>query len=859
MGYGLVTYRADRSTIIDGLTKGGVLRDIIFIPKMTQGNKTYADMSSVGNLTWMIVRGGGPDISADLNAGMVRLSWAYNLTTPQSDTTIFVFASNTIGQDQYGAIITNDAGESLADQGYPSPQHVGNQALNTTPDMAYQTPDGYTAVVHSTPVADLRAGANKIVLLALPDVGSNDTWYCLKKDFILRSEGATSVSIVVYTKAAMYNLPSVHIYALDQPIASGDGYALRLYDATNQLTFDSSSECLSGRAVITAGYPIYGQSTRSYPLGAMVTPGISIPYYQFSQQVSSDTTKVNRYIGVMKRVGAQLTSNTILDMQVASTSNAANDASLSGSSEGRYCTTADVSALSPRYTQVTTTTNLSSGPAITTQPNNYIGAGSTTFTVAASGTGPLTYQWYMNGTAIAGATGTSYNYTVSTNDNDTQFFCIVTNPISSARTRTAEVYYDNTSGPTITNVTYPTGNVPAGSTQTVNMTATGSPNPTCQIWLNNSVVAMDTGSASYQFSTTAGTTYNFEARATVQGNYLSHSTSNFFTVTTAQDNPVQITGFTGTTSVQSGNTATYTVNVSGQSPYYISWFKNGSGMGPPNAQFTGTSSSYSFTAASSDNGAKIHCIVSNYPQGNTFQYQAQSGDITLAVSDPQPTAPTPVFSQSPNNAGVYGGQNATFSCSVSNYTSLQWYKNYVAIAGATDTSCTIPTTTSDNGSNFTINVHAVNAPTGYTSSDNWSSNATLSVSAAPPANTFQSYNSFSGSDDGGNTRAASVAVYPDGHCDLMNDWANPIGGGDGSLYEIMATSSGYNSCNTSGFYGVDTWYTLSQGIGWGINPTGATGNISQCSLSFTIRLKSSLSTVCSGSATLRTQNGGTLA
>src|SRR5437870_13701918 len=49
-------------------------------------------------------------------------------------------------------------------------------------------------------------------------------------------------------------------------------------------------------------------------------------------------------------------------------------------------------------------------PTITTRPaNQTVTAGQTaTFTVVASGTAPLSYQWQKNGANIAGATSSSY-------------------------------------------------------------------------------------------------------------------------------------------------------------------------------------------------------------------------------------------------------------------------------------------------------------------------------------------------------------------------------------------------------------------------------------------------------------------
>src|SRR2546422_2254966 len=55
-------------------------------------------------------------------------------------------------------------------------------------------------------------------------------------------------------------------------------------------------------------------------------------------------------------------------------------------------------------------------PSITTQPTSQtVTAGqSATFSVAASGTAPLSYQWRKNGTAISGATSASYTTPATT-------------------------------------------------------------------------------------------------------------------------------------------------------------------------------------------------------------------------------------------------------------------------------------------------------------------------------------------------------------------------------------------------------------------------------------------------------------
>lgn len=79
-------------------------------------------------------------------------------------------------------------------------------------------------------------------------------------------------------------------------------------------------------------------------------------------------------------------------------------------------------------------------PSITIQPAaQSVSAGQqATFTVAATGTAPLTYQWYRNGAAIGGATSSSYTTpATTTSDNGAQFTVVVTNSAASITSNSA--------------------------------------------------------------------------------------------------------------------------------------------------------------------------------------------------------------------------------------------------------------------------------------------------------------------------------------------------------------------------------------------------------------------------------------
>jgi PQQ enzyme repeat/Immunoglobulin I-set domain len=92
------------------------------------------------------------------------------------------------------------------------------------------------------------------------------------------------------------------------------------------------------------------------------------------------------------------------------------------------------------YTPPPPMTPAAAAPTITTQPANVsVTIGNTaTFTVVASGTAPLTYQWQKSGTAIPGATASSYTTPATAiGDNGSTFGVMVNNSAGSVTSSTA--------------------------------------------------------------------------------------------------------------------------------------------------------------------------------------------------------------------------------------------------------------------------------------------------------------------------------------------------------------------------------------------------------------------------------------
>src|SRR6266550_4498781 len=101
-------------------------------------------------------------------------------------------------------------------------------------------------------------------------------------------------------------------------------------------------------------------------------------------------------------------------------------------------------------------------PSITTQPaSQTVTAGQTaTFTVVATGTAPLSYQWMKGGTTISGATSSSYTTPATTSaDNGSQFSNMVSNIAGSATSNAATLTVNPTQPVQITTTSLPSGQV----------------------------------------------------------------------------------------------------------------------------------------------------------------------------------------------------------------------------------------------------------------------------------------------------------------------------------------------------------------------------------------------------------------
>lgn len=180
------------------------------------------------------------------------------------------------------------------------------------------------------------------------------------------------------------------------------------------------------------------------------------------------------------------------------------------------------------------------------------------------------------------------------------------------------------------------------------------------------------------------------------------------------------------TTVNNGQTATFSVSATGTAPLTYQWQRGGAAISGA------TSSAYTTAATSSaDNGSQFRALVSN------SKGTATSNTATLTVS---PTVIAPTITSQPASQTVTAGQTATFSVTASGTSPLnyRWQKNGSIINGAISSTYTTPVTAStDNGARFAVEVS--NAADSVTSND-----ATLSITAQSAAVDVITYHNDNG-------------------------------------------------------------------------------------------------------------------
>ncbi len=316
-------------------------------------------------------------------------------------------------------------------------------------------------------------------------------------------------------------------------------------------------------------------------------------------------------------------------------------------------------------------------PTITSHPANATRTEgqSVTFSVAATGTAPFSYSWYRNGMPIQNAHNASYTFITSLADNGASYNVEVSNVKGSVFSNQAILTVNRLIvAPTVTG--HPANaSVIEGNSANFAVQLSGT-SPFNFQWRRNAVNITGATAANYN-PTNIPLTWSGSVIDVVVSNSAGVDTSNTATLTVSpRPDPPVITGEPANASVIEGESAVFSITVSGTAPFNYVWLKNNNIIqGANQASYTTPNTNLI------DNGSNYRVRVSN----------SSGADTSIAAILTVTERIYPVFiNTQPSDTSVYPGQTARFSVAAGGTQPItfQWYRNDVAIDNATSSSYT---------------------------------------------------------------------------------------------------------------------------------------------------------------------------
>ncbi len=374
-------------------------------------------------------------------------------------------------------------------------------------------------------------------------------------------------------------------------------------------------------------------------------------------------------------------------------------------------------------TSVTLTVNTNVSISSQSSSTTVCQGASPTFSITASGTSPMTYQWYKNNTGISGATNNSLSLTSVDTSNAASYYVIATNSCNSTQSNTMNLTVNQS--PSI-NTQPSSATVCSGSSALMSVSASGTAPLTYQWYKGSSVISGATASSYLIGSAASSDASTYYCKITNSCGTV-NSNSAIITVNT----PVSISTQSGNATKCAGTSLTFSVTATGTASISYQWYYNGSAISG------GTAATYSISSVSVANAGDYYCIATNSCNS------VQSTTKTLTVNT------LPSITQQSSSTTICNGSNLTLSIIASGTSPLtyQWYKSTTAITGEINSSlpmyqvntsnagsyyCAITNTCGNiNSANINITVNQSPIITAQSSSTSVckNSNASMSVTA----------------------------------------------------------------------------------------------------------------------------------
>lgn len=328
-------------------------------------------------------------------------------------------------------------------------------------------------------------------------------------------------------------------------------------------------------------------------------------------------------------------------------------------------------------------------PVITTQPLSQTvwAPARATFTVVASGTEPLQFQWTRNGTDIPGATLASFETgATSINDHGAVFRARVTNSAGSQSSLAATLSVNQ-----LPFIMQHPDDIVTVEGQSVTFTATAQGTPVLQYqWKRNGSAIPGATSPTYTLPSVTRADNLALFKAVVSNGLGSIETREALLQVGAQVSPPLITQQPLGGNAAIGQALTFSVSATGTPPLQYQWRKNGSPISGA------TLSTYEITNVQASHSGAYSVVVSNTGGSVT------SADAVLVVDVTSPSIVT-----HPVDTWAGTGQSATFTVVAAGSPPLQyqWKRNGTDVNGATQASYTTPLATlADSGTIYQVRV-----------------------------------------------------------------------------------------------------------------------------------------------------------
>jgi hypothetical protein len=538
-------------------------------------------------------------------------------------------------------------------------------------------------------------------------------------------KGGTASDSVIVT------IGSPTTYRISGLVTTSDGAPLqdaRIYVSSTRQTYSDSDGTYTlvglpaGTYTVSASLENYNLASSGFSNPVSISPSKTDINFVASFSTSVAPTITTQPLGQTVNPGANVT------FSVAATGSQPltyqwrfNSANISGATAATYTRSNVQAADAGNYSVVITNAagsvtsanallTINTPVSITTQPQaqTVIAGANALFSVTATGTAPLTYQWRFNGANIVGATSANFNRTNAQVGNAGSYSVVVGNSMNAVTSAPAVLTVNFALNATATYggavskypdlPSYPPGTVVTLTASSVSVypfagwsgDADGSVNPlTVAMTTNRTITAIFTSPVS----------------DSIIDNPAANFTGNWSTGTSSSAKYGADYRTTSTSANGANATATYRPNISTPGRYDVYVWYPGVSKGFANAQFTVSDANGNLTVtvnqSTSSAGWKLLAGGRSFSQGTNgfvrLSNQGQGGKsvvadaVRLVYAENQSALPPPVITSQPASQTVTEGVSVTFDMAASGTPPLsyQWRFNGTDLAGETNASLTL--------------------------------------------------------------------------------------------------------------------------------------------------------------------------